>query len=193
MNFLSADGLRIERIGYGAGTADLGAFPNCLRLLLGQTMPDAHPAGTVRVIEANIDDMSAQELAYAASALMAAGALDVVIVPVLMKKGRPGHQLQVLAAPDDADRIADALFAETTTIGVRMSTMDRQVLDREIVEVATPLGSIRVKVSRRAGEIRNVSPEYEDCAGVARRTGRPLHEVRETALRCYRDTTGKET
>ena len=189
------DGLTIERVGYGAGSADLGAFPNCLRLFLAEGGPGATAtpdAATVRVIEANIDDMSAEQLAFASERLMDAGALDVVIVPVLMKKGRPGHQLQVLASPEETERMTGILFSETSTIGVRMTTMSRRVLERTVVDVPTPSGTIRVKVAANAGQVSNVSPEYDDCARIARETGRPYPEIREMALRCYRQQSGGE-
>src|SRR5690606_35236085 len=118
------DGLEAESVGYGAGSRDFERTPNCLRVFVGRG-PD-HPGAAVPgrseevvVIEANIDDIRADELAYAAECLMAAGALDVLTIPVLMKKGRSGHLLQVQARGQDQDRIVTLMFEETTTIGVR--------------------------------------------------------------------------
>ena len=189
--FGSMDAFTIEKVGYGAGTKDLGAFPNCLRLFVGTVSQSDEPGSTdrVMVIEANIDDMSAEQLSYAAEKLMSSGAHDVVTIPVLMKKGRPGYMLQVLVRPEDTDEISRVMFEETTTIGVRMRPADRHVLDREVVNVQTVGGPIRVKVSRFEGRVLNVSPEYDDCARVARETNRPFHEVRDDAVQSYRDAT----
>ena len=186
------DGLRIEKVGYGAGDSDFGDFPNCLRLFVGTEVEetDSIAADRVVAIEANIDDMSAEGLSYASRKLLDSGALDVITIPVLMKKGRPGHLLQVLVSPGDSDRIARAIFEETTTIGVRKRWMDRQVLHRDVVEVHTANGPIRVKVSRLEGRVVTVSPEYDDCARVAGETNRSFHEVHEDAIRSYRERTG---
>ena len=184
------DGFRIERLGYGAGTRSFPDFPNCLRLFLGsENVRDAEkPDADVVVIEANIDDMSAEQLAYAGERLLEAGALDVVTIPVLMKKGRPGHMLQVLVGPEHRDKISSTMFEETTTIGVRMSAVSRRVLDREIIEVETSLGPVGVKVSRFDGRVVTVSPEYEDCARLARGAQRPFRDVRAEAVKCYIDS-----
>jgi uncharacterized protein (TIGR00299 family) protein len=201
------DGFTIDRVGYGAGSADLGNFPNCLRLFTGDEVRpesftgsdqvfvgrDKPPVGRDKVIEieANIDDMSAEQLSYASDKLMSSGALDVVVIPVLMKKGRPGHMLKVLCEPSNSDRMSRVMFEETTTIGVRMRPADRQVLEREVVRVDTGAGPIRIKVSRLEGRVLTVSPEYDDCARVAGETNRPFHEVRERAVQSYRDSISK--
>jgi uncharacterized protein (TIGR00299 family) protein len=189
------DGMAIEGIGYGAGTQDLGEFPNCLRLFLGTDVQgtESEEGDLVTVVEANIDDMSAEQLSYAAEKLLASGALDVVTIPVLMKKGRPGHLLQVLVTPADEGRISRLMFEETTTIGVRKRTMARQVLARDVVEVPVESGTIRVKVSWLDGRPVTVSPEYDDCARVAKETNRPFHEVRDDAIRSYREIAGERS
>ena len=186
------DGLRIDKVGYGAGAGDFGEFPNCLRLFVGTEVEETNAVAADRVvaIEANIDDMSAEGLSYASRKLLESGALDVITIPVLMKKGRPGHLLQVLVSPADSDRIARAIFEETTTIGVRKRWMERQVLHRDVVEVHTANGPIRVKVSRLEGRVVTVSPEYDDCARVAGESNRPFHEVHEDAIRGYRERAG---
>jgi uncharacterized protein (TIGR00299 family) protein len=131
-------GFAAERIGYGAGTKQFPDFPNCLRLMLGdERTVTAQPSGDVIVIEANIDDMSAQNFGYVTDTLLAAGALDVFTVPVQMKKGRPGHLLQVLAPGDAVDSLSRIIFRETTTIGIRRHAVDRTTLEREFVEVET--------------------------------------------------------
>ena len=181
------DGFQIESIGYGAGTKSFAAFPNCLRLFLGTVVPPNQTVSkdAVVVIEANIDDMSAEALAYAGEKLLASGALDVVTIPVVMKKGRPGYLLQVLAAPGAEQMLSRTMFEETTTIGLRMRPMSRRVLDRETVAVETPHGKVALKVSRFEGRVVNVSPEYDDCARLARETGRPFHQIRDDAIKSY--------
>jgi hypothetical protein len=190
--------MRIDRVGYGAGTMNFPGFPNCLRLVLGES-PDEKLSGVdhagvaeILMVEANIDDMTAEQLAYAAERLMASGALDVTLVPAVMKKGRPGPVLQVMAAPSDEARLSRVIFAETTTIGVRSAVVSRRVLDRESVAVTTSGGPVRVKVSRLGNDPVNVSPEYDDCARIASSTGRPLREIQEEALAAYRNQKSQE-
>lgn len=179
------DNFRVEKTGYGAGTKDLGAFPNCLRLFFGEEAGGSAEADRVVLIEANIDDMTPAELAFASDQLMGAGALDVLTLPAQMKKGRAGHVLQVIGRPQDESGLVGIVFAETTTIGLRVQEVSRRILPREVVRVATAYGDIAVKVARRNGRVLNASPEYEDCARIARETGEPFHRVREEAIRCY--------
>jgi uncharacterized protein (TIGR00299 family) protein len=189
--FGSLNGFTAEKIGYGAGTKQFADFPNCLRLILGEEHPvgtfEAQAAGgSVIVIEANIDDMSPQNFAYATEKLLAAGALDVFTVPIQMKKARPGQLLQVLAEPGMVDRLTRIIFQETTTIGIRRYPVERSTLDREFVEVETEYGKISVKVSKLDGEVVNVAPEYEDCARIAREQNVPLKSVQAAAMKAYR-------
>lgn len=172
-----------ERIGYGAGTKEFPDFPNCVRLMLGKETGAS--AQDVIVIEANIDDMTPQNFGYVTEKLLGAGALDVFTIPVQMKKGRPGHLLQVLTPPQVADTISRIIFEETTTIGVRRYTATRTILDREFVEVETEYGKVNVKVSRLAGDIVNYTPEYEDCARLARERNVPLKRVQAAAVAAY--------
>ena len=180
-----------ERIGYGAGTKSFAEFPNCVRLMLGQeTVASVYDlrqpsAEDVIVIEANIDDMTPQNFAYVTEKLLGAGALDVFTIPIQMKKGRPGHLLQVLAPPDGVDAISRIIFEETTTIGVRRHTASRMMLDREFVEVETEYGNVKIKVSRLAGDVVNFTPEYEDCARIARERNVPLKKVQAAAAAAY--------
>jgi uncharacterized protein (TIGR00299 family) protein len=172
-----------NRIGYGAGTKEFADFPNCIRLMLGEEGDVS--AEDVTVIEANIDDMTPQNFGYVTEQLFAAGALDVFTLPVHMKKGRPGHLLQVLAPPQTVDAISRIIFQETTTIGIRRYGASRTILDREFVEVETEWGKVKVKVSRLAGEIVNFTPEYEDCARLAREQSIPLKRVQAAAVAAY--------
>ncbi len=167
--------------GYGAGTREDTPLPNLLRITLGEL---EGPAGVDRVVElrANIDDQSAEGVGYAMEALMRAGALDVWCTPALMKKGRPGVVLSVLAGEVDVAGLEQTLFAETTTFGVRRSVLTRAKLVRETVEVGTPWGTVRVKVGRRGESALTRSPEYEDCARIAREAKVPLKDVFAAAL-----------
>jgi len=140
---------------------------------------------SVIVIEANIDDMSPQNFAYATEKLLAAGALDVFTIPIQMKKARPGHLLQVLAPPDAVDRLTRIIFQETTTIGIRRYPVERSTLDREFVEVSTQYGKVKIKVSKLDGEVVNFTPEYEECARLARENNVPLKMVQAMAMKAY--------
>ena len=185
--FESLGGFAAEKIGYGAGTKQFADFPNCLRLMLGEERALAvEPSmASVIVIEANIDDMSPQNFAYATEKLLAAGALDVFTIPIQMKKARPGHLLQVLAPPDAVDRLTRIIFQETTTIGIRRYPVERSTLDREFVEVSTQYGKVKIKVSKLDGAVVNFTPEYEECARLARENNVPLKMVQAMAMKAY--------
>lgn len=166
----------VERVGYGLGTRDL-SIPNAVRGVLGEAR--AVTADRVVLMEANIDDLPATVLGYVLDRLIAAGALDVWLTPIQMKKGRPATKLSVLAEPAARDALAQLVFRETTTLGVRMTSMERQVLPRTVVEVATRFGPMRVKV---AGG--HAAPEYDDCARAAAAHGVPLRDVLEEVRSC---------
>ena len=173
---------RPERVGYGAGTRRLADRPNVLRILLGDAA--AVPAGLATdemlVIESTIDDMSPEPWEHVMTRLFAAGAVDVALLPVHMKKSRPGVQVQVIAPPAAREAVAAALFAETTTIGLRMHAVTRWKLARHVREVATPYGTIAVKIA--GGDAPSViAPEYESCRAAAERHGVPLRVVYEAA------------
>jgi pyridinium-3,5-bisthiocarboxylic acid mononucleotide nickel chelatase len=184
--FSSLDGVAVEAIGYGAGSKEFQDFPNCLRLLLCTEQKEAsRRTATIVVLEANIDDMTAQNFAYVCERLLAEGALDVCTIPAQMKKGRPGHLLQVLASPSHWEQLERVIFEETTTIGIRHYEAARSALERELVRVETAHGPITVKVSKLNGKVVNTTPEYEDCAKIAREKGIPLKEVQALALKHY--------
>ncbi len=164
--------MKIAAIGYGAGGYDFPDRANVLRVILGEETRAAE-ATTISVLEANIDDLSPQILAYAMDRLLELGALDVTLQPIAMKKGRPGTLLRVLARPEDREGLAAAIFAETSTLGLRMYTADRRVQARHWVEVETPHGKVRMKVSSEGA----YAPEYEDCRGIAQEAGVPLKQV----------------
>jgi hypothetical protein len=175
--------MTLRTIGYGAGSADLREKANVLRLLIGDST-DARESevgerwdSPVTVIETNLDDMSPQIYGYFAERALAAGALDVFSTPVQMKKNRPGQLVTLLSEPENVARLTDLIFSETTTIGVRTYDVRRKTLNREFVPVETPLGSVRMKVSRMNGTILNATPEYEDCQRIAAERGVPLKQV----------------
>jgi hypothetical protein len=164
--------LKIVRTGYGAGDRDFPGQANVLRVILGESS-GASEAQTVAVIEANIDDSNPQVLAYASERLMEAGALDVTLQPIVMKKGRPGTLLCAIARPEDREAMAALIFQETSTLGLRIHSAERRVQARTFTEVATPYGKIRVKVSGDGA----YAPEYEDCRKLALESGAPLKQV----------------
>ena len=176
--------MTLRAVGYGAGSADLKEKANLLRILIGDRAASEKDAShalawdsPVTVIETNVDDMNPQIYGYFAERAMAAGALDVFSAPVQMKKNRPGQLVTILAEPEKVAQLIDLIFSETTTIGVRMYEVRRKTLDREIVPVPTPLGVVRIKISRVNGTILNATPEYEDCQRIAVERGVPLKQV----------------
>ena len=172
--------MKIESVGYGAGSTDLPDRPNVMRLLVGvatATEKGEQWDPPITVIEANLDDMNPQIYGYFVDQALAAGALDVFSSPVQMKKNRPGLLVTLLAEPENLNRLIDLVFRETTTIGVRTHEVRRRTLKREIIAVETPLGEIRMKISRLNGTMLNVAPEYEDCQRLAAQKGIPLKEV----------------
>ena len=175
--------MRVTAIGYGAGTADLEVQPNVLRIMAGEVEKSVQSHdGTIRVLEANLDDMNPQIFGYLMDRALAAGALDVFATPVHMKKNRPGTLVSILCKPEDEAKFQEMLFAETTTLGVRSHLVDRHALPREFVKVSTAFGDVRMKVSRDSGRVRHVSPEFDDCRKLAEEKNVPLHEVMEQAL-----------
>lgn len=172
----------IKAVGYGAGTKDFPDRANVLRVTIGEKS-ESTEARTVVLIEANIDDASPQLLGYAMDQLFAAGALDVTLTPLLMKKNRAGHMLTIVAKPEDREALAGIVFRETTTLGVRMTTAERRTLAREFVEVETAFGGIRMKVSPNG-----FAPEFDDCQAIARQKGVPLKDVLSAANAAYLKT-----
>ena len=164
--------LRIAATGYGAGGYDFPDRANVLRVILGEETGAAE-ATTISVLETNIDDLSPQILAYAMDRLLEKGALDVTLQPIQMKKGRPGTLLRVLARPEDRETLVETIFAETSTLGLRTYTAERRVQARHWVDVETPHGKVRIKVSVEGA----YAPEYEDCRRVAQESGVPLKDV----------------
>ena len=171
----------VEKIGYGAGTRDLDDRPNVLRMMLGRERT-ALDTDAMLEISANIDDLSPQIYDHVMDRLFTAGARDVTLTPTIMKKGRPAITLSVIAEPTNRDAIAEIIFAETTTIGLRYHPIARLKLPREIVEVETRYGKVRVKISSAHGAAPiTITPEYEDCRVLATEHNVPLRTIIEEA------------
>ncbi|MFW5856687.1 MAG: nickel pincer cofactor biosynthesis protein LarC, partial [Planctomycetota bacterium] len=166
--------MTVDRVGWGAGRRDLPGRANAVRLLLGTVDAPSAERDAVCELSFVVDDMTGEAVAHAIGAFLEDGALDAWAVPCVMKKGRPGQAMTVLAAPGDRDRLLDRIFRETGTFGLRMQQVERAILDRAFVEVAVDGNPVRVKVGRRGGRVRTVAPEYEDCRRAAVRLGLSL-------------------
>jgi uncharacterized protein (TIGR00299 family) protein len=171
--------LSIKSIGYGAGDRDFKEQSNVVRVIVGEAS-GASESTFVSVIEANIDDASPQVIGYAVERLLEAGALDAIVIPAQMKKGRPGVLLQVVATLETREDLVRLLFRETPTLGVRFHEAERRVQPREWVEVQTPHGAVRVKAGPNG-----FAPEYEDARRVALQSGVPLKTVLAEAAHAY--------
>ncbi len=178
--------MTLSKIGYGAGGWELSEKPNVLRVFIGEDTA-LYDTDEVCVIETNIDDMNPQVYEYLMDRLFEAGALDVYITPVVMKKSRPAQLLSVTVKVEYLNNVRELIFRETTTIGVRVSKMIRSVLTREIKEVQLPYGKVRVKISGNRNGVYNIVPEYEDCKILAMETGLPLRNIIELARRLGRE------
>jgi pyridinium-3,5-bisthiocarboxylic acid mononucleotide nickel chelatase len=185
--FASFPEMKIEKAGYGAGTRDFPAHANVLRITIGEaTKLFANTSQqTVSVLEANLDDLNPQVFGYVMDRLLEGGALDVFGTPVQMKKNRPGTLLTVLAKPEDCDKLAQIIFAETTTLGVRRREENRQALARKWQTVPTRFGDVRVKIASLNGAVTSYAPEYEDCRRIAAEHRVPLKLVMQEAVREY--------
>lgn len=175
--------MSLRSIGYGIGTRDTPG--NALAVWIGEAVEEKTG---VTVIETNIDDMAPNVLAALCEDLMEAGALDVSVTPALMKKGRAGHLVTIMSTPELVARLTEHLLQHSTTLGVRMTTAQRVMAARRIIEVQTPLGTAHVKVKELGGKVVDVAPEYEDCRRISRQTGTDLREV----MRLVADAARKE-
>jgi uncharacterized protein (TIGR00299 family) protein len=177
--FSPVPSLILRGVGYGAGTLDISQGPNLLRVLIGESAatPQSYETDRVLELETNIDDLSPQIYEHLMEGLLAAGALDVYLTPILMKKGRPATKVSILCHSDHSDRILTILFQETTTLGVRIHEAVRAKLFRMNRTLSTRFGKVRVKLVLREATKWDATPEYEDCREIARRTGLPLRTV----------------
>ena len=180
--------MKIEKSGYGAGGRDLPGHPNVVRLTVGEALPELAAKTsqeTISVLEANLDDLNPQVFGYVMDLLLQEGALDCFGVPVQMKKSRPGTLLTVLCKPEDADKLTQIIFTETSTIGVRRREENRHTLARKWITVLTQWGEVRLKVASMNGTITNYAPEYEDCRKIATEHKVPLKSVMNEAMEAY--------
>lgn len=192
-SFGTMPAMRIEKLGYGIGTRIHPSRPNVLRAIVGE-VEAAEKSGryerdTVVRLETNLDDLSPELTAATLNTLLAAGALDVFLTPVQMKKGRPGTQLTLLCEEGALAPLADLLFRETTAFGVRIDRLERWKLARRFETVATPHGEVTIKIGSRSkdgeDEIVQIAPEFESCRAVSQKSGQPLRSVYEAALAAY--------
>jgi pyridinium-3,5-bisthiocarboxylic acid mononucleotide nickel chelatase len=180
--------MTIEKSGYGAGSRDFPGHPNVARLTIGEaasTLAAKTASDTISVLEANLDDLNPQVFGYVMDRLLAEGALDAFGMPVQMKKNRPGLILTVLCKPQDADKLTQIIFAETTTLGVRRRVEERRTLARRWESVHTAWGDVRIKIASMNGTVTNYAPEYEDCRRIAEEHHVPLKTVMQEAARAY--------
>jgi pyridinium-3,5-bisthiocarboxylic acid mononucleotide nickel chelatase len=201
--------MRVEQIGYGAGTRDPKGFPNVLRLHIGEAFDSRdlpadppresanleqnangrthhrHDLETVTVLETALDDLSPQILAYVTEKALAEGALDVMLTPVIMKKGRPGTLLTILCNPSKSHSLERLILRETSTLGVRIRQDYRSCLERSHTTAHTIYGDIRIKIGTLAGEEMNAAPEFEDCRAAASQHNVPIKRVQQAAIAAY--------
>ena len=186
-NFGPPPPMVIQSVGYGAGGRDL-PLPNLLRILVGDVAgPGPGTLERLLILETNLDDLNPEIYPYVFDRLLTEGALDVTMIPIQMKKNRPGTQIQVLCNHHLGEKLKSVLFQETTTLGIRQYQVDRQALARRLVTVTTPYGDIRVKVALTDLGTEKISPEYEDCRKKAEESKLPITKIYQEALQAYHD------
>jgi uncharacterized protein (TIGR00299 family) protein len=185
-SFGSMPVLESAQVGYGAGDADPDGWPNALRVFLADEIASTgRPTDRVVQIETNLDDLNPQAYEHVMAQLFAVGALDVALIPVIMKRSRPGVILSCLASREHTDAVLEVVLQETTALGVRIQELDRQVLPRRFVTVKITGGSVKMKVGEIGAGWEKAAPEYVDCQKIAVRTGRPLKDVMDEARVAY--------
>lgn len=180
--------MTINQIGYGAGNKDFPTHPNMLRVFLGNINPQSairNSKSQIWILETNLDDVSPQIIGYVFDKLLKAGALDVWMLPIQMKKSRLGTLLKVLTEEKNIPKLEQIIFSETTTFGIRRYPVWRTVLDRRIQNVKTKYGIVRLKIGTLNGKTMSISPEYEDCRKIAEARNMPLKQVYQKAMDCF--------
>jgi uncharacterized protein (TIGR00299 family) protein len=177
--------MKVEQIGYGAGTRNPKDFPNVLRLNIGESSDADDNTTAVTVLETALDDLSPQLIAHVTETAFAQGALDVMLTPVIMKKGRPGTLLTILCDDANSTALQQLMLRETSTLGLRIRSERRVCLDRGHITVQTPYGAIRIKVGSLAGEELNAAPEFEDCRTAALQHNVAVKQVQQAAIAAY--------
>ncbi|MEO6912077.1 MAG: nickel pincer cofactor biosynthesis protein LarC [Edaphobacter sp.] len=184
--------MRVQNIGYGAGTRDPKGFPNVLRLSIGESEEATRTnSDTITILETALDDLNPQIIAHVAEQALQQGALDVMLTPVIMKKGRPGTLLTILCHPGKVSVFEQLILRETSTLGLRIHQEQRSCLNRSHQTVPTPYGDIRVKVGSLANEELNATPEFEDCRAAAAAHNVPVKQVIQTATAAYQASKSK--
>ncbi len=190
-SFGSMPAMTIEAIGCGCGTKTFPERANVLRVFIGNASVAADTEHVV-MLETNLDDVPGETIGHVRERLQSAGALDVFVTPIQMKKDRPGVLLSVLCRPDMVTRCEDIMFTETGTLGIRRLQIQRSVQQRDIVEVATPWGKVKGKRAWRTGLQPTFSPEFEDCARLSRETGVTLRDIYRAAESAFAKGRSKE-
>jgi uncharacterized protein (TIGR00299 family) protein len=168
--------MNVESVGYGTGTMELEGCPNVLRLWIGK-VPDTQPHGGLVLLETNIDDMNPQVYDHVMQRLFKAGALDVWLTPIQMKKNRPAVMLSVLSPDGIEVKLTEIILRETSTLGIRVRPVDRHMAGRDIMQFESSLGRVSVKVKRLKGEVIGITPEYDECRRIAATLNMPLRDV----------------
>jgi hypothetical protein len=180
-SFGSMPEMILGKVGYGVGTRDIDEQPNLLRVCMGE-VKSSYQQDSVSVVETNIDDMSPQVYELLMDKLLDIGALDVFLTPIIMKKSRPAIKLTALVETPNLQKVYDCIFAETTTIGIRIYEVGRKKLGREMIEVDTEYGKVRVKLGKIGDETVKFIPEYEDCKRIANENGLPLIKIQQAVM-----------
>ena len=184
--------MEVRHVGYGAGTADPAQWPNVLRVFIGQGTPAViGSVETIVELQTNIDDLNPQVYETVFDRVFAAGAVDVTLAPVTMKKGRPGSVLSVFAPREKVEAVMAVLFSDTTALGVRTQEVQRRILPRRFTSVRVDGQDVRIKLADYAPGRSKAFPEYEDCKRIAEQTSRPVRDVMEAALMTYRRSQSK--
>ncbi len=182
--------MELEAVGYGSGYKELG-IPNILRVLVGTAMTEVNVRERALLITTNIDDMNPELYEYVMEKLFAAGASDVWLAPIQMKKTRPATSLHVLVPPAQVEKVKEIIFEETNTLGLRVSEVEKEALERDFLQVDTGYGEVRVKVGRMGDRVVNLAPENADCQAIARSSGIPLKEIYDLAIAGARQLLGE--
>jgi uncharacterized protein (TIGR00299 family) protein len=185
--FCPLPAMKIEAIGYGAGSLKSEEFPNVLRLIIGQAVDEAEAnADSVCLLETNVDDASGELIGSVMEKLLSSGALDVFTTPIYMKQGRPAEQISVICKIEDAQRLEQILFEEGLTFGVRRQILQRSKLARQFLTVQTEFGEIRIKMGILGGKVVNAKPEFSDCVSAAKKHKVAVKAVLDAAMAAYR-------
>jgi uncharacterized protein (TIGR00299 family) protein len=179
--------MRLETVGIGAGTADPAGRANVVRVIVGERLDPPAPAGAEVVIEANVDDLDGRVWPTVIDELLAAGAADAWLTPIVMKKGRPAHTLHVLAPAERVASLRELIWGRTSTFGVRVTAIEKHALPRSWVPVPVAGGTVRIKVAARNGVIVRATPEFEDVRTLAEQTGRAVVDLLHLATAAAHD------